>query len=97
MPPICCYVATVALARHASKQSGPSAAIVQGRLTAIGTVVLAVFAIVTAVYAIRAFRKQSQEVSDQASMLKVQSDQLEEQRRLNAEQLQRLTGQGLAL
>jgi hypothetical protein len=53
--------------------------------------VLAVFAIVTAIYAIRAFRKQSHEVSDQAEMLKVQSgrldpqsQQLREQREINA-------------
>jgi len=55
-------------------------------LTAIATVVLAVFAIVTAWYARKAFREQSQEVSDQAEMLKLQSDQLEEQRKINAEQ-----------
>jgi len=57
-----------------------------GEITAIATVVLAVFAIVTAVFAILAFRKQSREVSDQASMLKVQSGQLAEQRKINAEQ-----------
>ena len=33
--------------------------------TAIATAVLAVFAIVADIYAVRAFRKQSQEVSDQ--------------------------------
>jgi hypothetical protein len=44
-------------------------------LTAIATTVLAAFAIVTAIYAVRAFRKHSQEVSDQVTMLKVQSDQ----------------------
>ena len=53
-------------------------------ITAIATVLLAVFAIVTAYYARRAFLKQSEEVSDQAKMLKVQSDQLEEQRTINA-------------
>jgi hypothetical protein len=65
-----------------------------GEITAIATAALAVFAIVTAVYAVRAFRKQSQEVSDQAKQLKVQSDrfdlqerQLEEQRKINAEQV----------
>jgi len=57
------------------------------QLTAIATAVLAVFAIVTAVFAIRAFRKQSQEVSDQASMLKIQSEQLAEQRKVNGEQI----------
>jgi len=64
-------------------------------LSAIATVVLAVFAVFTAWYARKAFRKQSQEVaaieqqvSDQkeltarqADLLKVQSDQLELQRR----------------
>jgi hypothetical protein len=54
------------------------------QLTAVATAVLAVFAIVTTVFAVRAFRKQSQEVRDQASMLKVQSDQLGEQRTINA-------------
>lgn len=54
--------------------------------TAIGTVVLAVFAVVTAWYARKAFRKQSQEVHDQAKMLQLQSDQLEEQRKINARQ-----------
>lgn len=53
---------------------------------AVATVVLAVGAIVTAIFAIRAFRKQSQEVSDQAKMLKIQSDRLDEQRKINAEQ-----------
>jgi len=58
-----------------------------GEITAIATAVLAVFAIVTAVYARRAFLKQSKEVSDQASMLEVQSEQLAEQRKVNAEQI----------
>ncbi|SRR6266566_207579 len=59
-------------------------------ITAIATAVLAVFAILTGIYPIRAFRKQSQETSDQAEMLKVQSDRLEvyrtqvdEQREIN--------------
>lgn len=56
------------------------------QLTAVATAVLAVFAFVTAWYARRAFLKQSQEVSDQAEMLKVQSEQLTEQRKLNKEQ-----------
>ncbi len=49
-------------------------------LTAGFTGVLAIFAIVTAVFAIRAFRKQSQEVADQASLLEIQSGQLDAQR-----------------
>jgi hypothetical protein len=56
------------------------------QLTAVATAMLAIFAIITAVYAVRAFRKQSQEVSDQTSMLKVQSEQLAEQRKLNERQ-----------
>ena len=65
------------------------------QLTAAATAVLAVFAIVTAFYARQAFRKQSQEVSaiqrqvkdqqelaqQQAELLRIQSCQLELQRR----------------
>jgi cbb3-type cytochrome oxidase subunit 3 len=47
--------------------------------TAVGTVVLAIFAVVTAWYARKAFRKQSKEVSDQAKMLELQRQQLAEQ------------------
>jgi hypothetical protein len=57
------------------------------QFSALATAVLAVFAVVTAVFAILAFRKQSKEVSDQAEMLKVQSDQLAEDRTVNAEQI----------
>jgi hypothetical protein len=71
---------------------------VPGWITAIGTALLAIFAILTTIYAVRAFRKQSQEVSDgreligqQKDMLQVQSDRLEvyrgqvdEQREMNA-------------
>jgi hypothetical protein len=57
------------------------------QLTAAATAALAVFAILTTVFAILAFRKQSKEVSDQASMLQVQSEQLAEQRKVNAEQI----------
>ena len=56
------------------------------QLTAVATATLAVFAILTTIYAIRAFRKQSQEVSDQASMLEVQSSRLELQERQFEEQ-----------
>lgn len=55
-------------------------------ITAIATFGLLVGAAFTAIYAIRAFRKQSQEVADQATMLQVQQYQLEEQRKINAEQ-----------
>jgi hypothetical protein len=47
-------------------------------MTAIATVVLGVFAIVTAWYARRAFLKQSKDVSDQAAMLDLQRRQLEQ-------------------
>jgi hypothetical protein len=57
---------------------------------AIATTVLAAGAIVTVVFAILAFRKQSKEVSDQAEILQVQSSRLglqerqfEEQRTIN--------------
>lgn len=50
------------------------------QVTAIATAVLAAFAIVTAWYARRAFLKRSQEV-------KVQAEQLAEQRKVNDEQL----------
>ncbi len=55
-------------------------------LTAVLTGVLAVGAIVTAVFAFKAFGKQSQEVADQAALLKIQSDQLDAQRQQLAEQ-----------
>jgi hypothetical protein len=57
---------------------------------AIATTVLAAGAIVTAIFAILAFREQSKEVSDQAEILKIQSSRLglqeqqfEEQRTIN--------------
>jgi hypothetical protein len=72
------------------------------QLTGVATAVLAVFAIVTGIYAIRAFRKQSQEVSaieqqvkdqreltrQQGEILRVQSDHLELQRQQLDEQHQ---------
>ena len=64
------------------------------QLAAVGTAVLALFAIITAVFAFLAFRKQSKEVKDQADMLRVQSERLEvyrkqvdEQRRTSTEQM----------
>ncbi len=68
-----------------------------GEITAIATAVLAVFAILTTIYAVRAFRKQSQEVTDQASMLQVQSEQLAEQRKVNTEQIRVLALQAAEL
>jgi hypothetical protein len=53
---ICCRVLLHLAVRHAS---GPSAAIVQGWITAISTLVLALLAIATAVVAGLALRKQS--------------------------------------
>ena len=67
------------------------------QLAAVATAVLAVFAVVTGIYAVRAFRKQSQEVSDQASMLGIQSEQLTEQRKVNAEQIRVLALQAAEL
>jgi hypothetical protein len=55
-------------------------------ITAIATAVLSFFAIITAIFAFLAFRKQAQEVSDEATMLKLQYEQLEEQRKINEEQ-----------
>ena len=52
-------------------------------ITAIATVGLLIGAIITAIYAIKAFGKQSEEVADQAAMLNVQSDQLNDQRTIN--------------
>lgn len=68
-----------------------------GEITAIATAALAVFAILTAGFAILAFRKQSKEVSDQAKMLKLQSEQFSEQRKVNAEQIRVLTLQAAEL
>ena len=59
-------------------------------ITAIATVGLLVGAIVTAVYAIRAFREQSKAVHDQAAMLRLQSEQLDEQRKINMLQVEDL-------
>lgn len=67
------------------------------QMTAVATAVLAAFAIVTAFYAVRAFRKQSQEVSDQAEMLRVQSEQLTEQRKINERQTEVLALQAAEL
>jgi cbb3-type cytochrome oxidase subunit 3 len=64
------------------------------QLTAVGTAVLALFAIITAGFAFLAFRKQSKEVRDQADMLRLQSERLEvyreqvdQQRAASAEQM----------
>ena len=52
----CCYLLHPSASHAASHAGGPiSAAILQGWVTAISTAVLAIFAIVTAIYAIRAF------------------------------------------
>jgi len=90
MPPVnCCHALLQPLAKNVSSNTAGSiwATDVPGWITAVGTALLAVFAILTTIYAVRAFRKQSQEVSDQASMLEVQSEQLAEQRKVNAEQI----------
>jgi hypothetical protein len=51
-------------------------------ITAIATVGLLAGALVTAVFAIRAFREQSKAVRDQATLLRNQSGQLTEQRKI---------------
>lgn len=66
-------------------------------VTAIATFGLLAGAIVTAVYAIRAFREQSKEVRDQAEMIRIQSDQLAEQRRINEKQTEVLELQAAEL
>jgi hypothetical protein len=60
-------------------------------LTAATTSLLAGLAGLTAIFAIKAFRKQAQETSDQAEMLKVQSDQLIEMRKVSESQLEVLS------
>lgn len=61
MPPACLfaslYVPACHVGSHAAGHSGPSGATVQGWITAIATLVLAVFAIVAAVVAYMAFRR----------------------------------------
>jgi hypothetical protein len=59
-------------------------------ITAIATAGLLAGAAVTAIYAIRAFREQSKAVHDQAAMLRLQSEQLDEQRKINELQVEDL-------
>jgi hypothetical protein len=56
-------------------------------LTAWATVALAILAGATAVLAFLAWLKQSKEVGDQAEMLRVQAEQLVEDKKLNTEQI----------
>ena len=95
MPPDCCYVPFAALVTrngiHPAVQAGKPviteaagsiwATDVPAWITAIATVGLLAGAIVTAVYAIRAFRAQAKEISDQAGLLGIQSSRLELQER----------------
>lgn len=81
------------------------------QLTAVATAVLAVFAIVTAWYALRAFLKQSREVAaierrvldgqelacEQGELIKIQSGQLELQREQFADQRKASAGQAEVL
>jgi hypothetical protein len=67
------------------------------QLTALANVVLAVFAIVTAVLAGLAFLKQSREVSDQAEMLDLQRRQLDAQREDSVRQMEVLKLQAVDL
>jgi hypothetical protein len=57
------------------------------QLTAVATLALAVLALATAVLALLAWRKQSREVRDQTEMLRVQAEQLAEDRKVNVEQI----------
>jgi hypothetical protein len=57
-----------------------------GQFTAVANAVLATFAIITAVLAGLAFRKQAREVSDQAAMLELQRQQLSDQQAASAKQ-----------
>jgi hypothetical protein len=71
MPPVnCCHVLLQPLPSNVSSDAAGSiwATDAPSCITAAGTGLLAIFAILTTIYAVRAFRKQSQEVSDQASM-----------------------------
>jgi hypothetical protein len=67
------------------------------QLSAVATLALAVLAMATAGLAFAAWRKQSREVSDQAKMLNVQSEQLEELRKANAKQAEVLELQATEL
>jgi hypothetical protein len=67
------------------------------QITAVANVVLAAFAIVTAILAGLAFRKQAKEVSDQAEMLALQRRQLAEQEKSSAKQAEVLELQGAEL
>ena len=58
-----------------------------GQLTAVATLALAALALATAILALLAWRKQSREVRDQGEMLRVQSEQLAEDRKVNVEQV----------
>jgi len=100
MPPVnCCHVLLQPLAKNVSSDIAGSvwATDMPGLITAVGTALLAVFAILTTIYAVRAFRKQSQEVRDQASMLELQSEQLTEDRKVNTEQIRVLKLQATEL
>ena len=66
-------------------------------LSAAGTIAAAVFAIVTAGDARRAFLKQSKKVSDQAEMLELQRRQLAEQEKTTAKQVEVLELQAVDL
>jgi hypothetical protein len=61
------------------------------------TLLFAAFAVVTAYYARQAFLKQSKEISDQAELLKIQAAQLDENRKVNAEQIHVLKLEGAEL
>jgi hypothetical protein len=87
MPPVCIYVllklpecqASIYAAKTA-KHAGSwiSATVLQGWITAIATVGLLIGAIVTAIYAARAFGKQSEQLRDQREIGALQAEDLRE-------------------
>jgi hypothetical protein len=59
------------------------------------TLGLAILTLITGIFAGRAFWKQSRAVSDQTKMVRVQGEQLSEDRKINAEQIRVLTLQAV--
>lgn len=73
---------------HPHRDSGrPMSLIYATQLTAAATLALAILALTTAIFALLAWLGRREEIRDQAKMLKVQSEQLAEDRKVNAEQI----------
>jgi len=83
MPLACCYLPARVLAghisKHASSHAGGSiwAIVMPGWITAIATAGLLIGAIITAVYAIKAFGTQSEQLTDQRELNAKQTEVLE--------------------